>query len=40
MSRTDFGLLVLIGAVGFLGAVVVDQAAKLVVVLIDMGAGQ
>lgn len=40
MTRTDFGLLVLIGAVGFLGALVVDQAAKLVVVLIGMGAGQ
>lgn len=40
MTRRDFAVLVLIGAVGFLGALVVDQAAKLVVVLIDMGAGQ
>lgn len=40
MSRTDFAVLALIGAVGFLAALVVDQTAKLVVALIDMGAGQ
>lgn len=37
MSRTDYGVLALIGVAGFLAIMAIDQLAKLIVVLIDIG---
>lgn len=39
MSIRDYGTLALIGVAGFLAIMAIDQLAKLIVVLIDIGMG-